>query len=130
MTTDRDHRTDAVCGTGIHIVFTEIAGIGQQRVHGTGFSRQVADLARHGLELLLLVWRLHHVGSNDQQAASRHRRLSSPAGPVRQPPQPQNAPDAARAATRPPKAEQKPGVAVNRSEVAHPTTLTNHTEPR
>jgi hypothetical protein len=54
--------------------------------------------------LLLVVWRLHHVGRNDQQAASRHRRLSSPAGPVRQPPQPQDAPDAARAATRPPKA--------------------------
>ena len=50
----------------------EIAGIRQQRFGRAQLFGQSLDLVQHRFELLLVVWRLNHIGRNDQQAPGGH----------------------------------------------------------
>ena len=50
----------------------EIAGVRQQRFGRAQLFGQSLDLVQHRFELLLVVWRLNHIGRNDQQAPRGH----------------------------------------------------------
>src|SRR5271154_3962989 len=72
LTAHGNQRFDPRLLASLDIRRAEITRVRQQRFGFAQFFGQGADLAEHGLELLLVVWRLNDIDSNHQHASHRH----------------------------------------------------------
>ncbi len=72
LTAHGDQRFESGLPASLDIHRAEIAGIRQQRFGRAQLFGQSLDLVQHRFELLLVVWRLNHIGRNDQQAPRGH----------------------------------------------------------